>query len=103
MAATAPRRKLAEPTPQQLAFEELELGDIVREFVDACHKHGMKPGLYTPPWIDDHFDRHVLGLSPAKANGDIDKYDNPEHFAKVRGKEMRQQQELLTGYGRSWR
>ena len=81
----------------------MELGDIVREFVDACHKHGMKPGLYTPPWIDDHFDRHVLGLSPAKANGDIDKYDNPEHFAKVRGKEMRQQQELLTGYGRSWR
>ena len=174
-AATAPRRKLAEPTPQQLAFEALELGafihysidtygsehaslpasafnpsdldteqwvlaaksmgaryvvltarheqgfclwptattdysvrnspykdgkgDIVREFVDACRKHGMKPGLYTPPWIDDHFDRHVLGLAPAKANGDIDKYDDPEHFAKVRSKEMRQQQELLTRYG----
>jgi alpha-L-fucosidase len=74
-------------------------GDIVREFVEACRKHGMKPGLYTPPWIDDHFDRHVLGLSPGEGNGGIDKYDDPEHFAKVKSKELLQQQELLTNYG----
>jgi alpha-L-fucosidase len=174
-AASAPRNKLAAPTPRQLAFEDLELGafihysidtygsqhagmpasafnpsnldteqwvlaakamgaryvvltarheqgfclwptattnysvqnspykngkgDIVREFVDACHKHGMKPGIYSPPWIDDHFDRHVLDLPHEKGNGDIDKYDDPEHFARVKSKEMRQQQELLTRYG----
>lgn len=74
-------------------------GDIVREFVDACRKHGVKPGLYTPPWIDDHFDQRTLGLAAGQGNGDIGKYDDPAHFAKVRSKEMRQQQELLTRYG----
>ncbi|WP_177307807.1 alpha-L-fucosidase, partial [Pseudoduganella namucuonensis] len=74
-------------------------GDIVREFVDACRKHGVKPGLYTPPWIDDHFDRHTLGRAAGQGNSDLGKYDDPAHFAKVRDKELRQQRELLTRYG----
>ncbi|WP_195763935.1 alpha-L-fucosidase [Pseudoduganella rivuli] len=74
-------------------------GDIVREFVDACRKHGVKPGLYTPPWIDDHFDQHALGMQAGKGNANIDKYDDPALFARVRAKELQQQQELLTRYG----
>lgn len=74
-------------------------GDIVREFVDACHKHGLKPGLYTPPWIDDHFDRTQLGLDPTHGNGDIDKYDDPVMYGKVQKKEFQQLHELMTGYG----
>lgn len=54
-------------------------GDVVREFTDACRRHGMKVGLYYSPaeWGNP-------GFADEKA------YD--EHF-------IRQIGELLTGYG----
>jgi alpha-L-fucosidase len=54
-------------------------GDLVREFVDACRKHGLKPGLYLSPW-----DRHE------KCYGDSPRYN--DHY-------VNQLTELLTNYG----
>jgi len=53
-------------------------GDIVREFVDACKKHGMKVGLYLSPWDRDHKD-----------------YGKPEYITYYRNQLI----ELLTQYG----
>jgi alpha-L-fucosidase len=54
-------------------------GDVVREFTDACHRHGMKIGYYYSPaeWGNPKFK-------------DAAAYD--EHF-------LSQISELLTGYG----
>ena len=54
-------------------------GDLVREFVDACRKHGLKVGFYLSPW-----DRHEPKYADNAA------YD--EHFRN-------QLTELLTRYG----
>jgi len=54
-------------------------GDVVREFVDAARKEGLKVGLYLSPW-----DRHE------KTYGDSPKYN--EHYKN-------QLTELLTNYG----
>ena len=53
-------------------------GDIVREFVDACRKYGLKAGLYLSPWDRNHPD-----------------YGSPEYITYYRD----QLRELLTGYG----
>jgi len=53
-------------------------GDIVREFVDACKKHGIKAGLYLSPWDRNHKD-----------------YGTPEYIDYYRN----QLTELLTQYG----
>ncbi len=53
-------------------------GDIVKEFVDACRKHGLKVGLYLSPWDRNHKD-----------------YGKPEYIEYYRN----QLTELLTNYG----
>jgi alpha-L-fucosidase len=53
-------------------------GDLVREFVDACHKYGLKVGLYLSPWDRNHKD-----------------YGKPEYINYYRN----QLTELLSNYG----
>ena len=53
-------------------------GDVVKEFVEACRKHGLKVGLYLSPWDRNHKD-----------------YGSPEYITYYRN----QLKELLTGYG----
>ena len=73
-------------------------GDIVREFIDACRKYNMKPGLYTAPWIDSNWESHQPGYKDGDS-GDINKFDNQDLFDKVMEKEKAQFRELLTNYG----
>ena len=54
-------------------------GDVVREFVEACHGVGLKPGLYCSPWDRNHL-----------AYGDSPRYN--DIYAE-------QLTELLTQYG----
>ncbi len=56
-------------------------GDIVREFTDACKKHGIKAGIYLSPW-----DRHEKTWGRDEYN---DFY-------------VGQLTELLTNYGKIW-
>ena len=57
-------------------------GDVVREFTDACRKHGLKVGLYYSP---AQWGTHAIPFSSAR------EYD--EYF-------IGQLSELLTGYGK---
>jgi alpha-L-fucosidase len=74
-------------------------GDIVKEFVDACRKNNIKPGLYNPPWIDDNWDAREVGFVRQRDNASITKYDDPSIFQRVLQKETEQLRELMTGYG----
>lgn len=53
-------------------------GDMVKEFADACRKHGIKFGVYLSPWDRNHKD-----------------YGKPEYITYYRN----QLRELLTNYG----
>ncbi|MDB4292172.1 alpha-L-fucosidase [Maribacter sp.] len=53
-------------------------GDIVKEFVEACRKHGLKAGLYLSPWDRNHA-----------------AYGTPEYLVYYQN----QLRELLTQYG----
>lgn len=53
-------------------------GDIVRDFVEACRRHGLKAGLYLSPWDRNHA-----------------AYGTPEYIDYYRA----QLRELLTEYG----
>ncbi len=53
-------------------------GDIIKEFTDACQKHGIAAGLYLSPWDRNHAD-----------------YGKPEYITYYRN----QMTELLTNYG----
>ncbi len=54
-------------------------GDVVREFVEACRKHGLMVGLYLSPWDRNHAD-----------------YGTPAYITYYRN----QLRELLTEYGK---
>jgi alpha-L-fucosidase len=73
-------------------------GDIVREFLNACRKYGMKAGLYTAPWIDSHWEASQPGHKDGET-GRIDKLDDPELYKKALQKEKAQIRELMTNYG----
>lgn len=53
-------------------------GDMVKEFADACRKHGLKFGVYLSPWDRNHKD-----------------YGKPRYIEYYRN----QLRELMTGYG----
>lgn len=53
-------------------------GDILREFTNACHKYGIKPGFYLSPWDRNH-----------------PKYGSPEYIEYYKN----QLAEILTNYG----
>jgi alpha-L-fucosidase len=73
-------------------------GDIVREFVGACRKYGLKAGLYTAPWIDSHWEAGQAGHKDGET-GRLDKLDDPELYEKALQKEKAQIKELMTNYG----
>jgi len=73
-------------------------GDIVKEFVDACKKYGLKPGLYTAPWIDSHWENDH-GIVPKGGTGDINKLNDTLVFKERLKKEKEQIHELMTNYG----
>lgn len=67
--------------------------DIVKELAEACHKHGVKLGLYYSHWVDwEHpngwnHEREITGMS------------NEEYDVYWQGKVIPQMRELLTNYG----
>ena len=87
--------------------QKLKGRDLVREFTDACHRHGIKVGLYYSP-TDWRFDapymnwdysgQHILDVN----HHEIDKLpEKPAgHDQTRRERAANQVRELLTQYGR---
>ena len=67
--------------------------DIVKELADACHKHGLKLGLYYSHWVDwEHPDgwdhsKEIYGISAE----DYDRYWQEKVIPQIR--------ELISNYG----
>lgn len=81
--------------------------NLVREFTDACHKHGIKVGLYySPP--DWYFDAQYMNWDySGKTIMDINHLEIPQLPVKPAGHDQErrtmvanQMRELLTQYGR---
>ena len=78
-------------------------GDIVREFVDACHKYGMKVGFYHTSSHDAHqalswYDGHI-GWANNRDSLVRVAFQDKERQAKYIEVQMGQMRELLTNYG----
>jgi len=77
-------------------------GDIVREFVNACRKYGLKPGLYFSAAYDGH---HNFKDANGKTylgddHGATDpREEGPEGGAKFAAIQTAELTELLTNYG----
>jgi alpha-L-fucosidase len=69
-------------------------GDVVREFVDACRKYGLKVGLYHSSSFDSHH-RPRLPLPKGQRQAEV-KSMGDEDFLRI---QVAQLTELLTGYG----
>jgi alpha-L-fucosidase len=67
--------------------------DIVKELADACHKHGLKLGLYYSHWVDWE---HPDGWDHSKEIYGISEEDYNRYW---QGKVIPQIRELLTNYG----
>lgn len=87
--------------------QKLNSRDLVKEFVDACHKHDIKVGLYfSPP--DWYFDREYKNWDYTKKQFlDVNHQSSPvvpimpkAHDRKRRELAAAQVRELLTNYGR---
>lgn len=79
--------------------------DFVKEFVDACHKHGLKVGFYysPPDWYFDRKFRSFAHRGPAVGmdHEPITVPTAPPEHAKARGEMLRGHiRELLTRYGK---
>jgi len=68
--------------------------DIVKEVADACHKYGLKFGLYYSHWIDWE---HPYGWDHTKEIYKITQKQYDEYWQE---KVMPQMRELLTNYGK---
>ncbi len=65
--------------------------DVVQAFVDACNRHGLKPGLYYCSWDN----RHRFGSeTPGTTH-----WDRSFTTREYRDFQLRQMEELLTRYG----
>lgn len=83
--------------------KSLYKGDLVKEFVEACRRHGMKPGLYFSPVYNGH-EMFQKKDYPVKWGRDWDSITNlrlkdPAFAQKYKQLEIDQITELMTQYG----